>query len=288
MNELELCTFTFGGVASSVYNIYAHMDDVRRILPPQKLYATEIPGLDGIIDFGIGGYTNKSLPLHVYYNGEASDITVNQNNIAKWLYSNEGEYKELRFTAFPNKYYIAKVISGVDFGFNSGNDLGTIEFYLNPPFPFKDDASGMVYCDDAVTLCDSAESIVPAGLEDFWKKASEAGTSYIDITLDSVKEAYLHIYLSGLFYQYTTITASIDGSTYDLFDMFTDPYGYDGIYINGETGKAYWASSGDEVYCSYNRGIKFKEGSTIRINLRSHGLSNLYWGIMQKEVAYAL
>ncbi|MEG2426795.1 MAG: phage tail family protein [Oscillospiraceae bacterium] len=144
---MAINTFSYGGVDSSVFNITCDTE-IHPILPPQRKYVTVVPGLDGYVDQGIGGYEARAIPVKLSYQGSYSELRENEEKIIAWLSNSSGEYKRLVFNNNPNKYYLAKVYSNLDLTNTSNGNIGTVLFECNPPWQFE---NGVLQTPDEIT-----------------------------------------------------------------------------------------------------------------------------------------
>ena len=127
--------FTFGGISSATFEISADRE-IHSVLPEQRKYQTAIPMRDGVIDFGIGGYGTRILQFDIYFDGSYPDLRASIDNIAAWLTSTAGEYKELSFEDAPNRHYMAKLTQATDFQNTKDRKIGTLVFECNPPWAY--------------------------------------------------------------------------------------------------------------------------------------------------------
>ena len=130
--------FRYGDIESSTYGITCDRE-THYILPEQRSYVQEIPGVDGVIDFGIGGYGVRVMTLDIYYDGDYATLRANREAIIAWLYSKQGEYKQLEFGDESGKYYKAKILAALDFSNTNDRKIGTIQFTCNPPWQYEND-----------------------------------------------------------------------------------------------------------------------------------------------------
>lgn len=108
------------------------------ILPEQKQYTQEVPGMDGVIDYEIGGYGVRVMPVDLYYDGDYADLRANREKIIAWLANDKGKAKKLVFGDDPTRYYMAKCFSALNFTVTSDRKIGTIQFVSNPPWCYID------------------------------------------------------------------------------------------------------------------------------------------------------
>lgn len=129
--------FSYGGVESSTYNMKMG-DETHSILPAQRKYIKEIPGLDGHVDFGIGGYGARIITMPIFYTGTWANLTANREAIIAWLANTDGAAKQLILGKSPTKYYIAKCYSAIEFKVTPNRQIGTIVWECNPPWQYED------------------------------------------------------------------------------------------------------------------------------------------------------
>jgi Phage-related protein len=128
--------FRFGNTESGVYGITCDRE-THYILPDQRAYVKEIPGIDGVIDFGIGGYGVRVIPVDIYYDGPYETLRANREKIIAWLSSTAGEYKQLEFGNESGKYYKAKILAALNFSVTDNRKIGSIQFTCNPPWQYQ-------------------------------------------------------------------------------------------------------------------------------------------------------
>lgn len=154
---MECNEFSYGGIESSTYGITCDRE-THHILPEQRSYTQEIPGVDGVIDFGIGGYGVRIITLDIYYDGPYETLRANREQIIAWLYSKQGEYKQLEFGDQPGKYYMAKILAALDFTNANDRKIGAVQFTCNPPWQYQ---NGIVLTPDEIAwnTQDSLENV---------------------------------------------------------------------------------------------------------------------------------
>lgn len=132
-----LNTFSYGGINSATFGI-TYDTEFHSILPEQRRYIKEVTGMDGVIDYGIGGYGVRIIVLKLYFNGDFEVLRTNRENIIAWLASTNGEAKQLIFDNEPTKYYMAKIYSAISFDIDSqSRELGSITIECNPPWQYE-------------------------------------------------------------------------------------------------------------------------------------------------------
>ena len=85
--------------------------------------------MDGVIDYGIGGYSVRIITSKVYFDGDYKDLRANRESIIAWLANAKGAAKQLSFEDEPNRYYMAKCYSAISFentkrSSNRNNSMG--------------------------------------------------------------------------------------------------------------------------------------------------------------------
>ena len=131
---MRRCEFKYGDILSSSFNLY-YENDIHSILPEKRKYVQEIIGVDGVADFGIGGYGVRVITLPIYFDGNYADLRQNREKIAAWLY-NDGTAKKLILGSSPDRYYMAKVYAALEFENTSDRHIGDIQFECNPPWQY--------------------------------------------------------------------------------------------------------------------------------------------------------
>lgn len=131
--------FSFGGIESNVFDITCDTEQ-HFILPQKRKYVQEIIGYDGVADFGIKGYDVRVITLPIYFEGDYAELRANTDRIAAWLHDN-GKPKKLIFGNKPDRYYLAKVYSALDFSNTNDRHIGDIQFECNPPWCYLADGS---------------------------------------------------------------------------------------------------------------------------------------------------
>ena len=149
---MQLNEFSFDSIESSRFFISC-ATEFHSILPEQRQFTVEIPGLDGVHDFNIGGYGTRVITKAIYFDGPFSFLREHKDEIAAWL-SNDGRYKKLVFGDAPDKYYIAKVIAALEFQNASNRKIGTVQFVCNPPWAYSD--KGVALTPEYYALINSA------------------------------------------------------------------------------------------------------------------------------------
>ncbi len=136
---MKLNEFSYGGIESGTFHITCGTER-HSILPQKRKYVQEIPGHDGVIDFGIAGYDVRVITLPIYFEGNYAELRANREKIIAWLY-NDGNAKELIFGNTPDRYYLAKVYAAFDFENTTDGHIGDIQFECNPPWQYLSDGT---------------------------------------------------------------------------------------------------------------------------------------------------
>lgn len=131
--------FSFGGIESNIFDITCDTE-FHSILPVKRKYVQDIPGLDGVIDFGIGGHDVRIITLPIYFDGDYAQLRANRENIIAWLY-NDGTPKKLVFGNAPDRYYLAKIYDAIEFSNTNDRHIGDIHFECNPPWQILEDGT---------------------------------------------------------------------------------------------------------------------------------------------------
>lgn len=136
---MKLNEFKFGGIESGTFDITCGTER-HSILPAKRKYTQEIPGLDGVIDFCIGGHEVRVITLPIYFDGNYADLRANREKIIAWLY-NDGTAKKLVFGNAPDRYYLAKIYDAIDFENVNDRHIGDLQFECNPPWQILEDGT---------------------------------------------------------------------------------------------------------------------------------------------------
>ena len=131
--------FKFGGVESGTFEITCGTER-HSILPSKRKYTQEVPGLDGVVDFGIAGHEVRVITLPVYFDGDYAQLRANRENIIAWLH-NDGTPKKLIFGNAPDRYYLAKIYDAIDFENVDDRHICDIQFECNPPWQILSDGT---------------------------------------------------------------------------------------------------------------------------------------------------
>lgn len=134
---MQVNEFSYGGIESSRFFITCDTE-THSILPEQRQFITEIPGLDGFYDANIRSYGARILTKPIYFEGDYAFLRKHREQIMAWL-SNDGRYKKLIFGDEPDRYYLAKVVAAVEFANTNNRNIGTIQFVCNPPWQYSAD-----------------------------------------------------------------------------------------------------------------------------------------------------
>ena len=138
MIGLDKLGFSYGGVHSSTFDIVANRD-MLSALPEQRKYTTTIPSRDGYVDYGIGGYSERTLTVDIYYLGELSKLRGRLDEITAWLANVQGKPKRLIFDDAPDRHYMAKIFAPIELTVSPTRHIGTIVFECNPPWAIKNE-----------------------------------------------------------------------------------------------------------------------------------------------------
>ena len=136
---MKLNEFKFGGIESGVFNITCGTER-HSILPAKRKRVQEVPGLDGVIDFGVEGYDVRVITVPIYFDGPYVELRANREKIIAWLY-NDGNPKKLIFGNEPDRYYLAKIYDSVDFENVDDRHIGDLLFECNPPWQILTDGT---------------------------------------------------------------------------------------------------------------------------------------------------
>lgn len=129
----------YDGIDSRTFGLYFEINSIS-ILPPARECVQEIPLLDGVVDYNIGSYDRRIIRTTAIFPDLLSKMRANQDKIEAWL-GNSGTPKKLILGNRPDRYYMAKITSALDFDLKSDRRLGDVEFVCNPPWCFLKDGT---------------------------------------------------------------------------------------------------------------------------------------------------
>lgn len=129
----------YNGIDSRTFGLYFELNSIS-ILPSARECVQEIPLLDGVVDYNIGGYDRRIIRTTAIFPDLLSKMRANQDKIEAWL-GNSGTPKKLILGNRPDRYYMAKITSALDFDLKSDRRLGEVEFVCNPPWCFLKDGT---------------------------------------------------------------------------------------------------------------------------------------------------
>lgn len=158
--------FEYGNIESGEFYITCGTE-IHSILPEKRKYVQEIIGLDGVVDYGIGGYGVRVITVPIYFDGDFAFLRAHREQIIAWL-SNDGTPKPLRFGNNPDRYYKAKVYSGIEFENAADRHIGDIQFECNPPWQYLLDGTLLTPSEITYLNCDT-------DVNQFIKEFSEDG-----------------------------------------------------------------------------------------------------------------
>lgn len=106
-------SFEFNNIKSTDYNLVSKSVN-RPILPPLRPRMTEIYGKSGLIDYGGGDYATRQIIMHIGYIGtDYNELRTRARSIAAWI--NTTQWAKLIINDETDKFYLARVIEGIDF-----------------------------------------------------------------------------------------------------------------------------------------------------------------------------
>ena len=129
----------YDGIDSRTFGLYFEINSIS-ILPSARECVQEITLLDGVVDYNIGSYDRRIIRTTAIFPDLLSKMRANQDKIEAWL-GNSGTPKKLVLGNRPDRYYMAKITSALDFDLKSDRRLGDVEFVCNPPWSFLNDGT---------------------------------------------------------------------------------------------------------------------------------------------------
>lgn len=125
------------GIDSRDFGLYFELETLS-ILPEQREYTKEVPQLDGVIDFNVGGYGVRRHRVTAVHPAPLKKLRENREAIARWLYSN-GESKKIVFGDDADHYYLGKIYGEINFECDNTHHVGELEIVCNPPWKYTSD-----------------------------------------------------------------------------------------------------------------------------------------------------
>lgn len=122
----------YDGVDSRSFGLYFEFNSIS-ILPSSRECVQEIPMLDGVVDYNVGGYDRRIIRTTAIFPDLLSKMRANRDKIEAWL-ANSGKPKKLILGNQADRYYMAKITAALDFDLKSDRRLGEVEFICNPPW----------------------------------------------------------------------------------------------------------------------------------------------------------
>jgi predicted phage tail component-like protein len=106
-------SFEYNGIKSSAFNLICRSVS-RPLLPTVRPRIMQIYGKSGVIDYGGGDYDTRPIVMHIAYIGKSFvELRSRAREIASWLTSYR--WAKLIINDEPDKYYLARVVSGINF-----------------------------------------------------------------------------------------------------------------------------------------------------------------------------
>lgn len=221
----------FGNIESGEFGL-TFGTEIHSILPEKRKCVQEIIGIDGVVDFGIGGYGVRVITLPVYFDGDYARLRKNRERILSWLYD-DGAPKKLILGTEPDRYYLAKVYTALEFENTDDRHIGDIQFECNPPWQYLLDGTKLTPEQITYVNCETDGG-------QFIKEFTENGSiRFYNNGSNTVKPV---IKLIGC--NMADITLTYGGKTLKL----TKAAGYDGIEINCSAETVKRMSNGANLY----------------------------------------
>ncbi|MDF2591402.1 MAG: phage tail component [Clostridia bacterium] len=205
-------SFEYKGTASMIFKLVC-MSIKRPMLAAIRPKSKEIYGKSGIIDYGENDYSPKPIIMHIAYKGESyAELRRRAREIAAWLSSEQWE--KLIINDEPDKYYLARVIGGVDLDTFKKTGQADITFECQP-FAY------MVIDTDADLTWGEANfpwgTDIPWGMSNAYTFSATANTSFEfenpgtkEIDNSSPQGSKFNVVITGT---WTTLSISLNGKT---------------------------------------------------------------------------
>lgn len=122
--------FEYKGVSSAAFDIVCKSIN-RPILPGRRPRTIEIYGKAGIVDYGGGDYGTTPITIKIAYTGvNSTEFRARSRDVSAWLSSDKWE--KLIVDDEPDKYYLARITSAIDFETFTKLGHATIVFECQP------------------------------------------------------------------------------------------------------------------------------------------------------------
>lgn len=123
-------SFEYKGILSSEFGIVCRSVS-RPLLPSVRPRMMQILGKSGVIDYGGSDYDTRQIVMHIGYIGSSYvELRSRAREIAAWLAS--GTWEKLFINDEPDKYYLARVITGINFETMQRTGQADITFECQP------------------------------------------------------------------------------------------------------------------------------------------------------------
>ena len=123
-------SFEYNGIKSSAFNLICRSVS-RPLLPTVRPRIMQIYGKSGVIDYGGSDYDTRQIVMHIGYIGSSYvELRSRAREIAAWLAS--GTWEKLFINDEPDKYYLARVITGINFETMQRTGQADITFECQP------------------------------------------------------------------------------------------------------------------------------------------------------------
>ncbi len=206
-------SFEFNGIKSSTFKL-ACRSVSRPLLPAVRTRTIQIYGKSGIIDYSGGDFETRQIVMHVAYIGRSyNELRNRSREIAAWLSSNI--WAKLIINDEPDKYYLARVISGINFETIHRLGQADITFECQPFAYMIVDPNIDAIWDDAdfpwttpVILWDNEDNYTFVTTEPTTFSFDNPGTCEIACT--SPQGSKFNIIITGT---WTTLEISLNGKT---------------------------------------------------------------------------
>lgn len=213
-------SFVYNGIKSSKFNLVCKSVS-RPMLPTIRPRTVQIYGKSGVIDYGGGDYNTRQITMHIAYIGKNyTELRHRAREIAAWLTSKQ--WARLIINDEPDKYYLARVINGINLDAMQRLGQADITFECQP-FAYMCTSTG------SDPTWDEADfpwiTDIPWNMVQSYQFSATGTTNYTfehpgtqEIGCNSPQGSKFNIIVSGI---WTTLSLTLNGKTLKYLESGT-------------------------------------------------------------------